>query len=262
MADLYLYAKPKAATITVTLDSGQAITGTSVFANGRDDAYLVALPSGTSSQGAVAEAVCEGRRTESIRGIVNVVDTAHAFIEFDDFGELEDLAEPPPEPQPTPDPNADPLAIITAVYEQGDFDLSTKEGNGEFTEAACTALHDQHSPHWGHIRKTGAQNQYNGHAVDAIMTLYPIGETAAGGYDIVLNSVSPDAEPTFHYAGGPDPNLWYYPAAPVQYAALNTQLVDLSDEIREKLRKVKGGEDLAVELLEVVDRLVRGGPPR
>ena len=259
MADLFLYAKPTGATVTLTLDTGQVVPGAPVVANGRDDAYRLTLPPNTLTQGGVAVAAADGCVAQRVRGIL-LTDGDPASFEFDDFGELAVATAPPepgPEPTPTPDPTADPLAIITAVYEQGEFDLSTKEGNGEYTEAACTALHEQHSPHWGHIRKTGAQNQWNGHAVDAIMTLYPIGATVPGGYDIILNSVSPDASPTFHYAGGPDPTLWYYPAAPAADAALNTQLVDAADDIRVVLHKTQGAKRYVAALLDVVDRLVR-----
>lgn len=252
MPDLYFYSSAPA--LTVTLDSGQTLEGARCTHKDRE-AYLVSVPAGAT--GGMRVSTPGFTWADSQRGLLVLPTDGNPECTF----ALDDIygsETPTPGPEPPPvDPNADPLAIITAVYEQGDFDLETKDGNGQFTEAACTALHEQHSPHWGHIAKSGAQNQYNGHAVDAIMTLYPIGETAAGGYDIILNSVSPDAEPTFHYAGGPDPNLWYYPAAAAETAALTTELVDVSDEIQDKLRKVKGGEDLAIELLEVVDRLVR-----
>ena len=60
---------------------------------------------------------------------------------------------------------------------------------------------------WGHILKTPGQNQYNGHAVDALMCL---AGPDNGIWDIVHDSVSPNASPQYIYKGPADPNLWYY----------------------------------------------------
>jgi hypothetical protein len=87
-----------------------------------------------------------------------------------------------------------------------------KEGCGAFTEAACAALNEQHSADWGHIKKDPAQNQYNGHAVDAIMLRATAGVTTPGIYDIIMSTESPDALPAWSYKGPPDLALWYYPA--------------------------------------------------
>lgn len=57
------------------------------------------------------------------------------------------------------------------------------DGRGAFTEAAVTRLHAIDA-NWGHIRKHGGQNQYNGHAVDAIIYKRPDG-SAAEVYDVV-----------------------------------------------------------------------------
>jgi glutaminase len=109
------------------------------------------------------------------------------------------------------DPNCDAQALCQAVYEQGDFDLATKEGCGLYTEACCLALFTQQSAWWGHIRKEPAQNQYNGHAVDALQLMIQAGGTQAGIYDIIWSTESPEAEPAWSYKGPPDLNLWYPP---------------------------------------------------
>lgn len=84
----------------------------------------------------------------------------------------------------------------------------TEEGCGRFTEACCAALHEI-NPQWGHIKKVGAQNQFNGHAVDAIQLL--AGEQK-GIYDIIVDSESPNAKPSFNRKGDPEPALFFFPA--------------------------------------------------
>lgn len=65
----------------------------------------------------------------------------------------------------TPDPTVpNKLADIQAIFNAGNFDLSTLDGCGIFVEAVVDALPEE----WGHIRKIPGQTQYNGHAVDAI----------------------------------------------------------------------------------------------
>jgi hypothetical protein len=74
-------------------------------------------------------------------------------------------------------------------------------------------LHTESSGYWGHIAKQPGQNQYNGHAVDAVMLPLNIPGTAAGIYDIIFSSVSAEAKPVFNMAGPPEYEKWYYPAA-------------------------------------------------
>src|SRR5262245_24844150 len=206
MPTLYIYTTPPESTVHLTLDSGLILDGRPCEAHGRQDAHELVLPAGTPSRGGLLEVSCVEHISLSGRGLVNV---STSKFEFDDVH----LAEvPTPAPEPTPDPNADPQAIIQAVFELDDHDLATKEGCGEFTEACCDELHAKHSAMWGHIRKEPAQNQYAGHAVDALMLLAAAGETDAGIYDIIHDSESPNASPSFNYKGVPDPNLWYYPA--------------------------------------------------
>jgi hypothetical protein len=209
--ELYIYAKPADTVVELLLDNGARLTAGTTSANGRDDAHCLQLPSGMSGQGGVLTVAAPGRVSQRVRGIALPSDGGAALFVFDDFGEL--AAPPsPPEPEPPPDPSLDPFAIINAVYHQGDFDLATKEGCGTFTEAACTALHEQHAEDWGHIKKEPAQNQWNGHAVDAIMLRATAGTTTPGIYDIILSTESPEAAPAWSYKGPPDFALWYYPA--------------------------------------------------
>jgi hypothetical protein len=213
MPNLFLYTTPAASAVTLTLDSGQRIVGDPCFVNDRNDAHLLLVPSGTTG-GALLEVTCAGKVGFANRGLIVPPDatTGEAHFQLDDV-RLPDLP-PPPEPPPPRDPYLDPFPVCQAVYAQGDFDLATKEGCGLYTEACCTALNEQQSPLWGHIRKTPAQNQWNGHAIDAIQLLAKAGHTDAGIYDIVWSTESPEAEPAWSFKGPPDPNLWYYGPMP------------------------------------------------
>ncbi len=151
------------------------------------------------------------------RGVLWLNEDNTARIEFDDFI-LQPLPPPviiqlPPPIVTPPPPDNSPQGIINAVYATGLYDLKTKEGCGKFTEACCTDLHVKHSSLWGHVKKTGAQNQYNGHAVDAVMLLANTQGIFAGIYDIIFSSESPEAKPTFNFAGSVNADLWYYPVS-------------------------------------------------
>jgi hypothetical protein len=209
MPDLYFFATPRDTYIVLTLDTGVIVEGVPCAWAGRDDAQRLTLPAGTPTQGALLHAECDGHTMFEGRGIVECDATDPYFI-YDDI-HLQPLPAPP-QPPPGPDPNADPTAIIDAVYALQDHDLSTHDGCGEFTEDCCTSLHEQQSADWGHIKKNPGQNQFNGHAVDALMLRWPAGNTPAGIYDIIHDSVAPGATPSFNWKGDPDPALWYYPA--------------------------------------------------
>lgn len=133
----------------------------------------------------------------------------NAAFAVDDFIFENEKTCPPPDNPPIGD---DPLEIIESVYTNGEFDLSTKNGCGQFTEACAIALHTQLSTFWGHIKKISPQNNYNGHAVDAIMLLVSVGGIDAGIYDIIFSSESPEAKPVFNRQGDAVQSLWYYPA--------------------------------------------------
>lgn len=206
-SDLYIYAQPLGVELTLQLDNGVTLTGQPCAANGRDDAFLFTLPSGTTPQGAVLTA-SYGGSSERVRGIIKPNEPS-AEYQFDDFGVLT-AAPTPPAPGPPKPPMTEPQEVVYWVYESGaygTFDLGTHDGCGEFTEACVTCLHEHVSPGFGHIKKNPGQNQFNGHAVDA---LYQMG---IGVYDIVLDSMSPNGTPQYIWKDEGDPALWYYPAA-------------------------------------------------
>lgn len=100
--------------------------------------------------------------------------------------------------------------IVNQVFARGGWTLSSKEGAGAFCEAVVSALHAV-DPEWGHLKKSGAQNQFNGHAVDA--ALYrATGNTA----DFIYAAGDADARPSWgvneddHYPA----SSWVAPAPP------------------------------------------------
>ncbi len=126
---------------------------------------------------------------------------------------MDDFRLPIVETHPIPPPSdRSPEEIIHDVYATGLYNLTTHDGCGVFTEACCSALHDNHSPMWGHIKKIGAQEQYNGHAIDAVQLLNSMPDCERGVYDIIIQSQAPDARPSFNLVGPPNQLLWYYPA--------------------------------------------------
>jgi hypothetical protein len=120
---------------------------------------------------------------------------------------------PPTPPTPGDAQAPDMLTTLQAVYDAGTWDLSeanedAADGRGAFVEVAVEALHAL-DPNWGHVRKDGAQNQYNGHAVDAINWKRPDGLTSEI-YDVVGGSG--DLVWNFIDASAANLALWYFPA--------------------------------------------------
>lgn len=119
----------------------------------------------------------------------------------------------PPPPNPI-DPGAtapNMLSTIQSVYDSQTWRLAEiyedePDGRGAFTGACVTAMHAI-SDSWGHIRKNPGQNQYQGHAVDAINWKRPDNLTAEI-YDIVSGSGSIG----WGFVDGSPANLslWYY----------------------------------------------------
>jgi len=133
-----------------------------------------------------------------------------AFL-TDDFT-LQNATTAPPVDNGSQNPNLNPLSIILAIEATHQFDLATHDGCGKFTEECCKQLHEKHSADWGHVRKIGAQEQFNGHAVDAIMLKHPTPNTEAFIYDIIVNSQAPGAHAALNVASSVNESLWYYPA--------------------------------------------------
>jgi hypothetical protein len=164
-----------------------------------------------NGQGAALEQSAEGYFPLTLRGFLMLdPDTKTARLQVDD-SHLQATGAPPPGTTPPPTGPPNPLDIINRVYAETHPQLWTHEGCGLFTENCARALHEESSPYWGHIAKEPGQNQYNGHAVDAVMLALNIPGTAAGIYDIIYSSVSAEAKPVFNMAGPPEYEKWYYP---------------------------------------------------
>lgn len=208
--ELWLYTDPANAQVELTADNGVKAVGIPQFHANREDAQLLEIPFDTGGIGCQLVIGANGFQTFVGRAVL-MSGEGIAYLSMDDFHlNPTPVAPPIPPPDSGGEYTGSASEIVQQVYEKTNADLSTKEGCGKFTEDVCTALHDNDNPWWGHIKKTGAQNQYNGHAVDAIMLATGDG---AGGYDIIQNSVSPEAAPVLNWIGPPDLNLWYYPAA-------------------------------------------------
>lgn len=155
--------------------------------------------------GAQLNVDAEGKVPLQLRGVLaySEVDPTRAYLQCDDFV-LVDVPKPPEPPGPTPGPTpTDPLGVITAVYATGQYNLATQSGCGTFTEECAWQLRLAFGNSWGHIVKEAGQNQFNGHAVDAVQSLW--GEYH-GKWDIIVSSVSSSAHPAFNDAGTEDPS--------------------------------------------------------
>ena len=82
------------------------------------------------------------------------------------------------------------------------------DGRGAFVEAAVTAMHDTDA-RFGHIQKNPGQNQYNGHAVDALVFKNDDGTTGE-----IFEIVTDSGELCWRFVDRSEANLgkWYYPA--------------------------------------------------
>lgn len=220
MSKLIIYPDPLDSVCKIESDSGWSGTLSPYTHTDGRKGQAVGIPDAIQSGWGSRLTVSHGNKvTFSNRGFLVDLSDSWKFL-LDDITLL-DVPKPCPDCPPVDPPHdgmpLDPKGIIDWTYKNGKFDLSTKDGCGKFTEACCTNLHDGHSVTWGHVKKSGAQNQFNGHAVDAVMLLVPNqDETRAGIYDLIFSSESTNAKPTFNYAGSVEQNLWYYPAAPIK----------------------------------------------
>jgi hypothetical protein len=211
--DLIIYTTPAEATVEFKPDMGPPVLGQQVLYNGRNDAHCVTLPDDTPFQGSALTVSCPGYQTLSHRGLLVPEGRAATFM-LDDVHLPLAAAEPGPGPEPEPPAGPptpeDAASIVQWVYETQDHDLSTHEGCGLFVEACCTALHDYNTEAWMHDHREPPQNQYNHHAVDACQC---IAGPYYGMYDLIHDSVSPNASPCFNYVGPPNPHNACYPAS-------------------------------------------------
>lgn len=211
----YVFPTPAEARVSLAHDSGWSATA----APGTDPlgraGQVFEIPDTVPDQnGAQLNLEADGKVPMQLRGLLasSTVDPTRAYLQCDDFT-MADLPAPPEPPTPVPQPPSnDPEDIINSVYGTGLYNLATKEGCGLFTEACCTELHIRNNQMWGHVKKNPGQNQFNGHAVDAVQCL--AGEEH-GIWDIIVSSASSSAHPAYNRAGDAKPELWYYPAAPI-----------------------------------------------
>jgi hypothetical protein len=213
-----LYPTPLDAHVTLKPDSGGAVAGIPYSdASGRPGQLCTVADGVPSGQGAEINLEAPGYVSLRLRGFLLLKDGV-GRLQVDDYTLPAEAAAPGP--TPPPETGGSPLEIINRVYATTNPNLATAAGCGKFTEDCCDALHVEHSPMWGHIAKEPGQNQFNGHAVDALMLLAnvsnpanPAANTVAGVYDIIFSSASFEAKPVFNYAHPPQYELWYYPAA-------------------------------------------------
>lgn len=204
------YPTPINASLTYTLDSGASYTGVPYTHESGRQGQVCYIADGTPDmQGSTLNVSAAGFLPLRLRGFLKLTE-ADAYFLADDFALEQNAIAPAPIPPPSGPPN--PLDIIMNVFNTTHPQLWTLEGCGQFCEDCCTALHEQHSPAWGHIHKDPGQNQYHGHAVDAVQLMINVAGTQAGIYDIIYSSVSSEAKPVFNYVEPPKPELWYYPA--------------------------------------------------
>lgn len=96
--------------------------------------------------------------------------------------------------------------VVQLVFQTGNHDLTTHDGCGRFTEACARELF-KGDPNFGHLKKRPGQNQFNGHAVDAVL-YKPTGQSI----DLIAASETPDARPAWQEdipRYGPDD--WFAP---------------------------------------------------
>lgn len=103
-------------------------------------------------------------------------------------------------------------AIVVDVYNSRTWRLAEAyedelDGRGAFTEACATAMHDQDA-HFGHVTKTPGQNQYNGHAVDAVNYLNDDGT----GEVYIIVTTSGEICWRFEDRSTYNGSHWHYPA--------------------------------------------------
>jgi len=214
-----VFPTPLDSQVTLTPDGGAQLPGAPYTdPTGRTGQVCTVPDVTTSGHGAEINVSAPGYLPLRLRGFLLLdAETQVARLQVDDYMLTEEPEVPQP-PDPAPPGNRTAQQIINDVFNTTHPNLATKDGCGKFTEDCCTALHEQHSQAWGHIHKSEGQNQYNGHAVDAVMLLGNTADAQAGIYDIIFSSVSFEAKPAFNWSGPPDYSLWYFPADAVTQA--------------------------------------------
>jgi hypothetical protein len=221
-----VYPDPLAARVVLTPDySGVGATGTPYTHTDGRQGQICTLPDDVpDEQGAAMDVTLDGYVPMRVRGFLKLNPaTKVARLQVDDYNLVADPNAGSGGGGSTGPSDRSPEEIINDVFNRTHPDLASHEGCGRFTEDVCEALHIEHSQKWGHVAKNPGQNQYNGHAVDAVILLGDAKQTTGGTYDIIQNSVSVSATPAFNYVGPADPNLWYYPP---EMAAVRYQVME------------------------------------
>jgi hypothetical protein len=222
----FVFPNPPGARVGLAHDSGwtaTAVPGTDP--QGRAGQVFDVPDTVPPNQGAQLNLDADGKVPIQLRGVLAYADATRAYLQCDDFT-MADLPAPPEPPGPPTNPSS-PLEVINGVYATGQFNLATHVGCGQFTEECCRQLAAAFGAVWGHVAKSPGQNQYNNHAVDAVMSL---AGSDHGIWDIITSSVSSSARPAFNRAGDSKPELWRPPAPlPCQAAVTAVRVtVDLS----------------------------------
>lgn len=222
---MFVFPTPESAKCTLRHDKGWAATGIAdIHPTGRAGQSFTIPEDTPNGWGAELYILAEKMNPIRLRGILTFGQDDLAYLLCDDFQLFPEKECPPPGPIPEPEPPPaqikTPRQAIDEIYATGLYDLKTKEGCGRFTEECCNQLHSLFSRQYGHVRKSGAQNQFNGHAVDAINLLqdhanHDGSTTRSGVYDIIISTESPEARPSFNRVGDANPELWYFPADPL-----------------------------------------------
>ncbi len=99
--------------------------------------------------------------------------------------------------------------IVYDLYETGNYDLHTEEGQGRFVDDAVTALH-AHDMRWGHLKKNPGQSNIHGHAEDATLYLADTGLSSA--VDFIAGAGGANPSPTWQVdIPRYSPSDWYAP---------------------------------------------------
>ena len=225
----FVFTNPASASVRLAHDGGwsaTAVPGTDPLGRA---GQVFEIPDSVPQAGAQLSLEAEGKVPITLRGVLSYpdFDPTRAYLQCDDFTMVDLPAPPePPIPPPTPTPTS-PLEVINGVYASGNYNLATHVGCGQFTEECCRQLAAAFGAVWGHVAKSPGQNQYNNHAVDAVMSL---AGSDHGIWDIIVSSVSSSARPAFNRAGDSKPELWRPPAPlPCQAAVTAVRVtIDLS----------------------------------
>ena len=167
-----IYPTPVDATVTLTPDSGGSYTGVPyTHTSGRQGQVCYVSDETPDQQGTTLNVSAPNYLPSRLRGflVLDSVDSDDvARLQVDDVA-LDSAGAPPPTTTPPSGP-PNPGRYHATARLQRDASATVDERGLRhlrrgLLRARCTA---KSSPYWGHVKKFEGQNQYNGHAVDAI----------------------------------------------------------------------------------------------